>query len=459
MTAVSLKFKYASAAFVAVLLAMAAVTVLLVWQHDSDTRHLGAMAEDTAREGVDVELRARASSTAAHAADSITNPIRTRDTVTVARRLLPFIEDPTVAAITVMDSTGTVVYTWHRSVQPQKGVLQAEATEPVRTLVENIPGAATPETFGTVKVLLEQAAPVPETSLTGRLIAASASQSHLALILAGVLALLVGLVGAAIAWRAAHKIERPIDALIKSAERIGQGDYTRPLEVRRRDVLGDLQQALERMRARLRQYTINKSYLHSVLNSMTDAVFVTSPDGVIKLANSAACKLLGFSEEEILGRGIVAVLDERERENFDLTQAAQETRETVVRTRAGTDHPRVAHRIAHRERRSAVPGQHLRRPQHHRSQACRAAHPLPRPLRRAHQDPEPDAVPPSAAADDRPRVAQWAGGRAVVSGYGPVQRSERHLRSRLGRPCARSAGGAPHPVTAERHHRRPARRR
>src|SRR6185312_3397621 len=331
--------KYASAAFVAVLLATAAVTALLVWQHDSATRRLGAMAEDTARQRVDVELRARATSTAAHAADSVTNAIRTRDTVTVARRLLPFIEDPTVAAITVLDSTGSVVYTWHRSVQPQKGVLQAEATEPVRTLVESIPGAATPETFGTVKVLLEQAAPVPETSLTGRLIAASASQSRLALILAGVLAVLVALIGAAMAWRAAHRIERPIDALIKSAERIGQGDYTRPLEVRRRDVLGDLQQALERMRSRLRQFTINKSYLHSVLNSMTDAVFVTSPDGVVKLANSAACKLLGYSEEEILGRGIAAMLDERERENFDLLQAAQETRETVVRTRSGQTIP------------------------------------------------------------------------------------------------------------------------
>src|SRR5690349_10056862 len=68
---VSLKLKYASAAFVAVLLAMAAVTALLVWQHDMDTRRLGAMAEDTARQRVDVELRARASSTAAHAADAI----------------------------------------------------------------------------------------------------------------------------------------------------------------------------------------------------------------------------------------------------------------------------------------------------------------------------------------------------------------------------------------------------
>ena len=87
------------------------------------------------------------------------------------------------------------------------------------------------------------------------------------------------------------------------------------------------------MRGRLRQSTVNKNYLHSVLNSMTDAVFVTSPDGVVKVANSAACKLLGYAEEELLGRGIVAVLDEREREGFDLLQAAQETRETVVRTR------------------------------------------------------------------------------------------------------------------------------
>jgi len=109
--------------------------------------------------------------------------------------------------------------------------------------------------------------------------------------------------------------------------------------VQRRDVLSDLQQALERMRGRLRQSTVNKSYLHSVLNSMTDAVFVTSPDGVIKVANATACKLLGFSEEELLGRSILALLEERARADFDLVQAAQETRETLVRTRSGQTIP------------------------------------------------------------------------------------------------------------------------
>ena len=149
----------------------------------------------------------------------------------------------------------------------------------------------------------------------------------------GALAVLGSVAAAVIAWRAGRGIQSSTAALIRSADRLGQGDYTRQIEVRRRDIIGELEQALERMRSRLRQSTIHKNYLHSVLNSMTDAVFVTSPDGVVKMANSAACKLLGYSEEEILGRGIIAILDEREREGFDLLQAAQETRETVVRTR------------------------------------------------------------------------------------------------------------------------------
>src|SRR2546430_17244282 len=93
----------------------------------------------------------------------------------------------------------------------------------------------------------------------------------------------------------------PYTTLFRS--RIGQGDYTRPVEVRRHEALADLQQALERMRGRLRQSTINKNYLNSVLNSMTHAVFVTPPDGVIKMANSAARKLLRFGEEDRLGLG------------------------------------------------------------------------------------------------------------------------------------------------------------
>ena len=338
MTAVSLKLKYAGAAFLVVVLAVAVVTGVLAWQHDVGTRLLGNVAENTARDRVAIELRARVAATATHAAESVSGAVRARDTAAIARRLQAFADDSTVTSITVSDPEGQALYRWRRPTQ-HPGALEFEATEPVRELVESIPGVQTPKTFGELSITVEQILPPAAASLRGRLAAADQTQVRLGLFLAGGLALAGGLIGAALAWRAGRKLEQPIAALIKGADRIGQGDYTRPVDVRRRDELGELQHALERMRGRLRQSTVNKNYLHSVLNSMTDAVFVTSPDGVVKVANSAACKLLGYAEEEILGRGIVAVLDEREREGFDLLQAAQETRETVVRTRGGQTIP------------------------------------------------------------------------------------------------------------------------
>jgi diguanylate cyclase (GGDEF)-like protein/PAS domain S-box-containing protein len=181
--------------------------------------------------------------------------------------------------------------------------------------------------------------PQPAAELAGRFSITAAREFRTVLAIAGGIALLAGLGGAALAWRAGRKLEQPIVALIKSAERIGQGDYTRPLDVARRDEIGELQHALERMRHKLRQTTITKDYLGSVLNGLTDAVFVTSPEGIIKVANQAACKLLGLAEDKLLGKSILAMLEAEERKGFDLLQAAHDTRETVVRTSQGQTIP------------------------------------------------------------------------------------------------------------------------
>ena len=334
MTTANFKFRYAGGAFLVVVLAAAAVSGVLALRHAADTRTLSALAERTTRERLDPELQARAQSIAAHAADSIIGALRAADVNGMARRLQPFLDDATLSEISVTGSSGRRLFAWQRSAAPAPGALSAEVTAPVRAVIDGIP-----QTLGTVTVSLEQAAPVSAVSLAGRLQAESAGRTRLTWLLMVALAGSAALLAAALAWHVTQRLQRPVDSLIKSAERIGQGDYTRPVEVRAHDALAELQQALERMRGRLRQSTINKNYLHSVLNSMTDGVFVTSPDGVIKVANLAACKLLGYGEEELLGRSILAVLEERERAGFDLLQAAQETRETVVRTRSGQTIP------------------------------------------------------------------------------------------------------------------------
>ena len=339
MNAASFKVRVALSAFLVVLLAAAGVVALFLVRHDADTHTLGALAEAAARERVTPELDARAAGLAAHAADSIAGAVRSGDSTGMVRRLQPFTDNPTVAAVDVTDAGGKALFHWQRAEGATAGALTAQAQAPVRTYVENIPGAATPATLATLTLSLQQAAPVAGASVGGRRAAANAAHTRITWLLGLALAGLGALIAGIIAWRTVNRLQRPVDSLIRSAERIGQGDYTRPVEVRRDDALGELEQALERMRGRLRQSTINKSYLHSVLNSMTDAVFVTSPDGVIKIANAAACKLLHHSEEELLGKGIIAILDERERADFDLLQAAQETRETIVRTRSGQTIP------------------------------------------------------------------------------------------------------------------------
>ena len=339
MTASSFKFKYAATAFLVVLIAATAVVALFLFRHETDTRTLGNLAEQAAHERVTPELQARAQTLAEHAADAIAGAVRAGDASGMERRLQPFLDNPTVAALGVTTSTGRELFRWQRASPAQAGALTAEASAPVRVYVENIPGAVTPATLATLRVTLEQAAPVAAVSVGDSLTAANAERTRRTWLLALCLAGLGALLAAFLAWRSMSHLQRPVASLIRSADRIGQGDYTRPVDVRPRDALGDLEQALERMRGRLRQSTINKDYLHSVLNSMSDAVFVTSPDGVIKIANHAARKLLGYGEEELLGRGIVAILDEGERADFDLLQAAQETRETIVRTRSGQTIP------------------------------------------------------------------------------------------------------------------------
>jgi diguanylate cyclase (GGDEF)-like protein/PAS domain S-box-containing protein len=141
------------------------------------------------------------------------------------------------------------------------------------------------------------------------------------------------------AWLLARRLERPIVELIRSAERIGEGDYTRPHKVTSNDEIADLEVALDRMRQKLRQTTITKDYLNTVLNSMNDAVLVTSANGVIKRVNDAAVRLFGYSEAEIAGKPFVSLIAEGERESFTLEADGMETRESVIATRSGQTIP------------------------------------------------------------------------------------------------------------------------
>ena len=131
---------------------------LLAWQHRADEQRLAGLAQGVTRDRVALELQARASAIARHAAESAGVGIADPDTEALGRRLQSFSDDPTLSALTVRNAAGDVLYQWRRDGVTSADSLQIQGLAPIRTMVESIPGAATPQTLGEVRVVLTQAA-------------------------------------------------------------------------------------------------------------------------------------------------------------------------------------------------------------------------------------------------------------------------------------------------------------
>ena len=138
-----------------------------------------------------------------------------------------------------------------------------------------------------------------------------------------------------LAWLTASRLVKPITEITEHANNISAGDYGESLPVDRRDELGDLALAFNRMKDQLRQTTISRDYMDSVLSSMNDAVIVTGPDGTITKINSATTAMLEYSEEELLGLPLETVVTEKQRDKFSKAPLGGRPRETVFETRQG----------------------------------------------------------------------------------------------------------------------------
>jgi len=124
-----------------------------------------------------------------------------------------------------------------------------------------------------------------------------------------------------------------------STVRIAHGDFTQPVRTLRRDELGDLQRTVDQMRQSLADTTITKNYLDSVLNSMSDAVFVARPDGTIRFTNVAAQRLTGLEARGFDERTVASMLHSPDVNDGDRLRRACEVGEAVLRTESGQTIP------------------------------------------------------------------------------------------------------------------------
>ncbi len=347
MRPLSFKSKLVLAVLGATILCASLLGALTIWQGQKNATIYSQIALDTARQEVSVELQSRARQTARHLADVVSAPLNIKDRAGVAAALSSFADDNSVIELTVFTANGAVFDHWQRpgDAELRTAGLSASANNQVTALYQPYPDTQLPRTIGSVKVLLSFVGAEGNGALgaTGAGQIRSAAVGELRRNLSWLIAVTIGvlLLSGMLAWWAARGVSQPLSGLMRSIERLGQGDYSRPIDTNGDPEFAELREVLERTRQRLRHTTITRSYLVSVLSGINDAVFVGSPEGVIKMANKAACRLLGYSEEELIGKSIMSVLDEGERASFDLQQAAHDSRETLVRTRQGQTIPVV----------------------------------------------------------------------------------------------------------------------
>jgi diguanylate cyclase (GGDEF)-like protein/PAS domain S-box-containing protein len=331
----SLKTKYLLLA-----LGVGAVLSLLLgglayYEHRVDAADVNQLTYATVAQKLEADLETRASSLGEITGTSLAPALSSGNKAAVASIAERLLDERDIERVEVLDARGAVLFSggdpaaqaagdWFVFQSTIHSNLVSAPVQRVGSLRIWMSRAEMQETLASIRKQLESQQGMQIKRMRGLL--ASITLPLLALGLAG-------------AWFIARQLAGPISALVKSADRIGQGDYTRPLAVVRHDELGDLQFALERMRQKLNETTITKNYLNTVLNSLSDAVFVTSPEGIVKSCNEAAQRLLGYREADLLDKPLVSFIDEVHLNAFDLTNSAPEARETVLRTASGQTIP------------------------------------------------------------------------------------------------------------------------
>jgi diguanylate cyclase (GGDEF)-like protein/PAS domain S-box-containing protein len=126
------------------------------------------------------------------------------------------------------------------------------------------------------------------------------------------LSAIIMLVSGAAIWLVARYQTRRIRELKREAEKLGDADFGKELRFRRGE-LGELAAVFNDMREQLKATTISRDYLDSILESMNDAIIVTSQDGTIKRVNKATIHLLGLDEEALLGTSIDDIVNSRKK--------------------------------------------------------------------------------------------------------------------------------------------------
>lgn len=107
------------------------------------------------------------------------------------------------------------------------------------------------------------------------------------------------------------EITKPIHHLAQTAQKVSSGNLSTKAEVNTHDEIEDLANSFNTMIGVLEKTTVSREYFNNILNRMEDSLIISDASDNIKIVNQATLDLLGYNEDEIVGKPIGMVASEK----------------------------------------------------------------------------------------------------------------------------------------------------
>lgn len=108
-----------------------------------------------------------------------------------------------------------------------------------------------------------------------------------------------------------------VKRLTGGARDVAAGNFNKRIAVSRNDELGHLAESFNIMARTLGETTISRNFYDNILRSMGDSLIVFDPNLNIITVNQASLALLGYEEQELIGKTASDILDQEEQKRLD----------------------------------------------------------------------------------------------------------------------------------------------
>jgi len=106
-------------------------------------------------------------------------------------------------------------------------------------------------------------------------------------------------------------VHRPIKKFVEGTKKIAGGNLNFKIDIKSNDELGSLANSFNRMTHDLKKIhndlVAAKAYTDNIIRSMLNSLVVVDRNAIIRNVNKATCDLLGYKEEELLGKPMAFV--------------------------------------------------------------------------------------------------------------------------------------------------------